>query len=164
MLFYRLRVAAEERKEHAANRRRRRAKRGMILLDVLMALLLTALVFLATVRVLMRAAAAADGARQNAIAVQCARQVLENVRLYKMPQVSTGTYSATYSSTNLTAMGLVPQLAQLNQGAATLVVSTYAGRPAIKQAVVIVQWRAGNDTAVKSRTLTALLCSGGVAP
>lgn len=147
---------------HRPRRRSQRAAAAaFLLLDTMLALSVAVLVMLAACSLVVSGAAAADAARQNNAAYNCARQVIENLRLRRGVSLPNGPYP------DATVFGPVPQLAYLRGGtgspaAASMSVSTWRG--SVKQVTVTVTWRAGQDGGrTRSRTTTALVGPKGVA-
>jgi hypothetical protein len=117
-----------------------------------------AAMMLATTAVVIAANSANDAAQQNVTAYNAARQVVENLRTFKSATIKNNTY------TDVTVFGAVPQLAQLNNATATLVVSSPKSGSSLKRAIVTINWKAGDRSLSKSRTLVALFMKNGVAP
>jgi type II secretory pathway pseudopilin PulG len=135
----------------------RRRNRGFLMLEMTFALAIAVFVILSALSFMISAAAASNVARQNTIAYNAARQVVENVRLYKGAKLANNSYS------NVTVFGPVPQLAQLTGGAASMTIATW--RAPIKQVTVNVTWRAGDKGGkARSKTLVALVSPKGVTP
>jgi type II secretory pathway pseudopilin PulG len=134
-----------------------RARRGFLLLDTLLALMTAVMLIVYSLSLMMTAASGADAAKQSVIAYNAARQVVENLRLRKGAGLYDGTYDAT-------VFGPMPQLSLLNGGAATVKISDSGWSGTVKMAQVSVNWHSGGRSQPKSRTLTAIFTSGGVAP
>jgi type II secretory pathway pseudopilin PulG len=138
-------------------RRRRRRSHGFLMLEVTFALAIAVFVILSALGFMISAAAASNVARQNTIAYNAARQVVENVRLYKGAKLANNSYP------NVTVFGPVPQLAELNSGAASMTIAAW--RAPIKQVTVTVTWKAGDRGGKpRSKTLVALVSPKGVTP
>ena len=131
-------------------------RRAFLMLDTIVAMFVGGIVILGCYTIVSSASSGANTARQNALACNAARQVIENLRRYKATPVSNGTYS------DATVFGSVPQLAQLSSSTASVTISTFRG--SVDQAVVTIRWRAGGNTAQKSRQYAALLMQGGITP
>ena len=115
----------------------RRRWGGFLLLDVLIGLAVTSFVLLATISLLINAAGAADAAKQNTIAYNAARQVVENVRNYRGAPLAPGEY------TDVRAFGAVPQLdatatSGMKDARATMSIRMY--RNPVKLVTVEVRW------------------------
>jgi len=121
----------------------------------------TSFVLLATISLLINAAGAADAAKQNTIAYNAARQVVENVRNYRGAPLAPGEY------TDVRAFGAVPQLdatatSGMKDARATMSIRMY--RNPVKLVTVEVRWRSGERGGVqRSRTLSTLISPNGVA-
>jgi len=135
---------------------RRRANAAMAMLDTVIATAGGAALILSTTAVLMAANSANDAATQNVAAYNAARQVVENLRIYKAAYIANNTYN------DATVFGSIPQLTQLSGGQASVKITSPRG--ILKQAVVTISWRAGGRSIQRSRKLTALFAANGVAP
>ena len=129
---------------------------AFVLLDMMIALAVATLVLLSAFSLVIASVAALNVARQNAVAYNAARQITENVRLYKAAPLANGTYP------DVTVFGPVPQLAQLSGGAASLTIATYRG--AVKSVTVSVSWRAGERSKARQRAFVTLVAPQGVTP
>ena len=138
--------------------RRRSRVAGAILLDAMLALTMGTTLLLATSSVLAGAASANDAAAQNISAYNSARQVVENLRLFKAAKLTNGTY------TDATKFGAIPQLSRLTQGSASVVISSPRSGVSLKQANITITWVAGQPAHARSRTITALFTKNGIAP
>jgi len=143
-------------------RRVRRGRTAFLLLDTMLALFVAVLSLLAACSLVISGAAATDAARQNNVAYNCGRQVIENLRLRRGAVLANGPYP------DVTVFGPVPQLSYLRGGGsgnpvtASMNVSTWNGP--VKQVTVTVAWRAGDRGGqVRRRTVTALVGPKGVA-
>ena len=135
----------------------RRRCQGFLMLEMTFAMAIAIFVILSALGFMISAAAASNVSRQNTIAYNAARQVVENVRIYKGAKLTSNSYS------NVTVFGPVPQLSQLNEGAASMTIATW--RAPIKQVTVTVTWRAGDKGGMpRSKTLVALVSPKGVTP
>jgi Tfp pilus assembly protein PilV len=137
-------------------RSRRKRQSGALLLDVMIALLVAVLILLSCVALTMASSSAADAARQNNVATNAGRQILENLRTARRAGLATGIYA------DASIFGPVPQLARLSGGRASVTVSPFRG--ALKQAVITVRWEAGGNRVPRFQTLTALIGPEGVMP
>ena len=126
------------------------------MLDLLVAMVLVGGAIIGSYTVISSAESSINTARQNAVACNAARQVVENVREFLSNPIPNGTYA------NAGAFGSVPQLSLLDTGTASLTLSTYRGT--VQQAVVVIQWSAGSRGNVKRRTFTTLITPGAIAP
>jgi hypothetical protein len=129
-----------------------------MLLETCVALFVAVCISIPVMTLMMTSATATNSARQNTIATNAARQALENVRVYKGGEIANGTY------TDATIFGALPQLAELNNGSASLYISTYSGSSMVSTGVklvsVTVVWTAGGNGSRRSQTLTTLITSG----
>lgn len=134
----------------------KRHSKGFMLLETCVALFVAVCISIPVMTLMMTSATAVNSARQTTIATNAARQAVENVRVYKGGDVASGTY------TDVTVFGALPQLAELNNGNATMLISSYSS--GVKLVNVTVQWTAGGNGARRSQTLTTLITSGGNTP
>jgi Tfp pilus assembly protein PilV len=139
-----------------SRRKCRNHQAAALLIDVMIALFIGTLVMLSCIALTMTASAASDAARQNNLATNAGRQVLENLRAYKGATVANGTYA------DATVFGVVPQLARLSNGRAAVTISPY--RAALKQVVVTVRWESGGRRLSRFQTVATLIGPEGVAP
>jgi type II secretory pathway pseudopilin PulG len=131
---------------------------------VLIAVAITTFILLSSVALLASASSAADAARQNTVAYNAARQVIENIRQYRgapLPASTTQVYS-------LEQFGPVPQLQQLTSqrggAGATGELRILPYRDTVKMVTVRVVWRSGDRGGkLRERTLTTLIAPEGVA-
>jgi len=135
-------------------RRQQRAERGGVLIEAMLGMVVAGFVTLSGISLMMTTASASDGARQTALAYAAAREQIENVRSLRGAKLANGTY------TNL--LNPAPQLAQMNSGTGTLVVSDY--RAPVKRVTVTIRWRDGGAARARSLSLTTLIAPGGVTP
>jgi hypothetical protein len=127
------------------------------MLEMTFALAIAVFVILSAFAFMISAAAASNVARQNTIAYNAARQVVENVRLYKGAKLANGSYP------DVTVVGPVPELSQLTGAGASMTIADW--RPPIKQVTVMVTWRAGDRGGMsRSKALVALISPKGVTP
>lgn len=158
------RALLSQHRERPVSRRQRQA--GMLLLDAMLAILVGTFVILSAYLLSMTAAVAGAASHQNNQAYQAARQIIENTRLAEGADVVDGTYTATIDEDGVYQLfGSVQQLSELQDGAATMTVSTY--RDPVKQVSVTVTWkgRTGNNIErTRTRTLTTLFTPHGIAP
>lgn len=131
----------------------RRRQRGLSLIEVLVAFSIFTLVMGVVVVGALAGAGAEGRAQENILASQCARQVVENVRLVKGAKVASGTY------TDATNLGPIPQLARLNASHASVDVSTYSGDSL--QLVITLDWRSRVSRATRTTTFTAVVAPDG---
>jgi Tfp pilus assembly protein PilV len=136
--------------------RKRRRVAGAMLLDALIALFVAVTVMTASTSLTVSALAAAESSRKQSVAVNAARQVFENLRSYKGAKIENGTYA------DATVFGSVPQLSQMAQGTASVVISTY--RTTVKQAKVTIRWRTGSRRRQREMSVTTLITGQGVTP
>ena len=123
------------------------------MLDVLVAFACAVVVMGVVVVSALTAIGAEGRAQENLLASQCARQVVENVRLVKGAKVAVGTY------TDATNLGPIPQLARLNASHASVNVSTYSGDSL--QLVITLDWRSRVSRATRTTTFTAVVAPDG---
>lgn len=134
----------------------RRGRTGSLLIDVMIALFVGTLVILSCVALTMASSSAADAARQNNLATNAGRQVLENLRAYKGAGFASGTYA------DATVFGAVPQLARLGNGRASVTINTH--RDALKHVSVTVRWEAGANRMPRFQHVATLMGPEGVTP
>ena len=127
-----------------------------MLLEVMVSLIIATLVIMSGLSLLMTASSGIDLALQNTIAANAARQVVENVRFYKGQTVPVGTYM------DAQQFGAIPQLSNLNNGAASVYVVSW--RPQVVQVAVTVRWNSGGRSLARSKTLSTLVTNDGVTP
>lgn len=125
-------------------------------MDALIALFIAVLILVASTSLTVAALAGAEGSRQQSLATNAARQVLENLRTYKGARIPNGTYA------DATVFGSVPQLAEMTNSSASVTLTTFRGN--VQQAKVTVQWRAGNTRRVRDLSVTTLITPQGVTP
>lgn len=129
-----------------------------MLIDLMIALTLGLVVMMATCSLMVSATGVGTTTRENDIAYNAARQVLENVRQYKGAVVVDNTY------TDATVFGSVPQLALLSSSAtASVKVATYRGT--MKQVTATVTWKGATTDRTglsRSRKLSALIAPRGI--
>lgn len=139
---------------------RRRWQRGAILIDVMLALVMGVFIALAACGLMASATGTATATRENDLACNAARQVIENVRHFRGAAVADNAYA------DATIFGPVPQLARLPAGAvASVRVAAYRGT--LKQVVATVTWKGARTGGVglpRQRVLTALVAPRGVTP
>jgi type II secretory pathway pseudopilin PulG len=136
----------------------RRHRQGFLMLEMTFAMAIAIFVILSALSFMISAAAASNVSRQNTIAYNAARQVVENIRLYKGAKLNT-----TATPVAATQYGPVPQLAQLKSGSATATIVSW--RAPIQQVTVTVTWSAGSKGGIlRSKTLVALVSPKGVTP
>lgn len=124
-------------------------------MDALIAIFLGTTVFMAILGMLITGIVAAKSAQQNTVACNCARQILENIRLRRNANVPDGTYS------DPTVFGSVPQLTQLYNATANVAVATQG---AVKVVNITINWQApGARAGNKSRVFTGMITARGVA-
>jgi hypothetical protein len=129
---------------------KRRNVGAFLLLDALIAIFMGAIVLLSVVNLVIAGAVASESARQNNLAVNGARQILENVRLRRNAVLTDGTYS------DATVFGPVPQIASLRNGSASVKISTV--QSTLKSVVISVTWRSGERGGqTKTRVISGLL-------
>jgi Tfp pilus assembly protein PilV len=134
---------------------KRRARAGFVLLDAIIAIFIGTTVFMAILSMLISGLVAAKAAQQNTVACNCARQILENIRLRRSANVPDGTYS------DPAAFGATPQMAQLLDSSASVAVRTQG---AVKVVNITVNWRTSSvNGSRKSRVFTGLITARGVA-
>lgn len=133
---------------------KRFACRGTSILEVLFALAAATVICSVVVYGTLTGIRSEARAQENILAVQCARQVIENVRYVKNANVATGTYS------NATSLGPVPQLSQLKNGTVAADVSTYSGTTL--QVVVTVTWQSKMSHSNRSTIVSAFVAPNGV--
>lgn len=132
-----------------------RRHRGYLLLDAMIAIFVGSIVLISVVSMVVAGAVAAEGARQNNLASNCARQILENVRLRRGAVLSDGTYS------DASVFGPVPQLASLRGGSASVKIATW--QSSAKTVAITVNWRTGQRGGqTKTRVITGLIGPRGV--
>lgn len=157
------------RQQQRQKRRLRTGTRGFMLADALIAVVIGALLTLSAVTVLSAASRAANSARQSVVAYNAARQVIENLRVFKASRLIDGTYGP-YTNRE-TPFGLVPQLGAVGQSAATrplnagtvsFTVSTR--RNNLRSVRVTVTYNTDVPVKTVTRVLPALLVPDGVAP
>lgn len=129
---------------------------GAMLLDSVVALFVATTVLTASSSLAISALAAAETSRQQSIATNAARQVIENLRAYKGAKIENGTYP------DASVFGAIPQLSRMSYASAAVVVSTY--RTTVKQAKVTVRWKTGNLRRQREMSVTTLLSAQGVTP
>src|SRR5258708_2502069 len=135
------------------NRRRRYA--GFLLVDALVATFVGSFVLVSVLGLTVSSMVATQVAQQNTVACNCARQILENIRLHQGAVITDGTY------TDATVFGPVPELASLNTGTASVYVATSG---ASKIVAITVSWQvSGNTQRTKSRKFATLISPRGVA-
>jgi len=164
----------------------RRRCRGFLLMDAMLALGLATLTILAAASLIVSATSAADAARQNNIAYNAARQVVENLRQDQKARLTNGEYDSNASGTVPFLFGPVPQLARLTRpsdadtaaaGRAHVSISDYYERVVsgntttlvlrqpVKVITVTITWRSGaRGGTPRKRTLTTLVAPDGVTP
>jgi Tfp pilus assembly protein PilV len=136
--------------------RARHRKRGYLLVEAMIAVFVGTLVLISTISLVTAGAVAAEAARQNNLAVNGARQILENIRLRRGAMVINGSYA------DATVFGPAPQIAALRDGSASLTISTW--EYSVKSVVITVKWRAGEGGGkVRTRVVSALVGPRGVA-
>lgn len=138
-----------------ARRRRHLRRRGFLLLDALLTLAVAGLLILYGLSLMVASSSASDAAEQTALAYNAARQAIENVRSYHGAKLVNDSYPDD-------ALGALPQLDQLNNGSARVLVEDYRGP--VKKVRVTVSWRTGSRALPRSVTLTTLVAPGGVTP
>ncbi|MES2459479.1 MAG: hypothetical protein V4671_02770 [Armatimonadota bacterium] len=135
--------------------RARHRTRGFLLMEAMIAIFVGTLVLVSAISLVTAGAVAAEAARQNNIATNCARQIVENVRLRRGAMLVNNTY------TDATVFGPVPQLSELRSGSASLTITTW--QSTIKSVVVTVNWRSGERGGqAKKRVVAALVGARGV--
>jgi Tfp pilus assembly protein PilV len=135
--------------------RTRRRTQGFLLMEAMIAIFVGTLVLISAISLVTAGAVAAEAARQNNIATNCARQILENVRLRRGAMLVNGPY------TDATVFGPVPQLTELRGGSASLTISSW--EYSVKSVVITVNWRAGEGGGkAKTRVISALVGPRGV--
>lgn len=127
-----------------------------MLLETCVALFVAVCISIPIISLMMASATAVNSSQQTTLAVNAARQVVENVRVYKGGVIADGSY------TDASVFGAVPQLTEMNHGSASLYVSSYSTN--VKLVSVTVKWTSGGRGALRSRTVTTLITSGGIAP
>jgi hypothetical protein len=128
----------------------RHQQRGHLLLDTMVGIFVGSTVLMGTVSLVITGSVAAAGARQNTVATNAARQILENVRMRRSAVLADGTYA------DATVFGPVPQLAALRGGSASVRVATW--QATIKSVVVTVTWRSGQRGGqTKTQVVTGLI-------
>jgi hypothetical protein len=133
----------------------RRGQSGALLLDALLGLTLVVVVIMTCVALSISSLAAHEVAKQQNIATNAARKVVENLRSFKQAAISPGTYS------DASAFGSIPQLQLLTAGTAGLKVTSVRGT--LKMAVVTVRWQSGMPRRNQTLAITTYLATEGFA-
>lgn len=130
----------------------------MLLLDAMLALIVGVFVILAAYSLTITLTASGNAAKQNNLAYNAARQVIENVRHYKAAPLANNVYP------DPTVFGPIPQLAELPGSNASVSISTY--RKPLKRVSVTITWegRGNSKSLLKQRTLVTLIGPKGMTP
>jgi hypothetical protein len=121
-------------------------------------------VLLSACQMVITTAVSSVSARQNTLAYNAARAVLENIRLYQGTTLANGTYADARS------FGPVPQLAALPEAGVSATIATYRTAPTatVKIVTITVRWNGTQTTRGsgmrKTRKLTVLVSPKGVTP
>jgi Tfp pilus assembly protein PilV len=131
----------------------RRRHSGVMLLDALLALTLAVVIIMACIALSISSLAAHEVAKQQNIATNAARKVVENLRAFKQTAVSPGEYP------DASAFGSVPQLELLTTGTAGLSITRVRGT--LKLAVVTVRWQSGIPRRMQSLSIATYMAKEG---
>ena len=135
------------------------------MVDVLIAVFVTALLLMALTSLMIAARVSAKAATENNAAYNAARQVMENVRRYDGSPLTV----RDYTNADVLRLGDVPQAADLAQPTITMTLATWQDpatgvvRPQMKLISVVVTWQTrGTVAATKTRTFVSLVTAKGV--
>ena len=150
-------------KKHTA--RNRCGQRGAVLMDAMIAMFVAVVIILSLLSALISAQVNAQLARENNAAYNSARQIIENIRLYRGASLTPGTYN----KNDILSLGVVAELNKLVSADVNVNLSlwrdpvTAKQRNDVKLVKVTVSWRAlGGTNALKSRTFVSLVTPEGV--
>lgn len=138
-----------------AEPRRFRSSGGAFLLDAMIAMFVAISGLLACVSLFTSSFMAANGAQQNALAYNAARQVMENIRSSQGAAVATGTNMDAAAN-----FGPVPELAQMDHGSGSVTISNWSSDNTVKCVAVTITWYDGHKTA--NFTSSTLIGPNGV--
>lgn len=151
-------------------RRRLRRVRGALLVEALICLFLLSFLVVLGTSSLITAGAASRASHQNVLADNLTRQIIEQVRTVKAARLANGVYTdpaflfgpfekSAFSNTQ----HILTQLSARHPAQVSFTLSPYPGLPTVKMGTVTVSW-AGPQGGTRTRRLTALFASEGVAP
>ncbi len=145
--------------------RGRRGIAGVTLIDGLIATFVMVMLLLGLTSLLLASRVNAKLSTENNAAYNAARQVIENVRLYRGDKLP----AKPYTRAEILALGAVPQIENLSNPDLAMTIGNWndpgtgAVRKSIKQVTVTVTWRAlGGTNAKKTRTFVSLVTPGGI--
>jgi len=128
-----------------------------MLLDAMCSLVVATVVMASTMTLFAATYTTSGGARQNNLAYNAARHVIENIRYGYGASVA-----VTASPQSATTYGPVPELSQITNGTGTVTIANYNTSGTVKCVAVTISWYDGEKT--RSNTVSSLLTTGGVAP